>query len=197
MDFWTANCKANITSVTRENIFSAILRAQWLTTNSWRIAISKKAWKLPLALTRFCLKQRPLDSILSTSILRAAPILKFKHPKYINKTCFGSWQNWFIRNLLIDSLELLRDKPQKCLSKQSSSSHFKLAFRHSGHLASLHVDYPSQPHLCGPCSFSHLWDYFLLDDRHLMKAGHFWSWSLSAWLHSQVFRAEYKFPQRL
>ncbi len=33
MDFWTGNCKANITSVTSENILSAILRAQWPITN--------------------------------------------------------------------------------------------------------------------------------------------------------------------
>lgn len=71
------------------------------------------------------------------------------------------------------SLELLRDKPQKWPSKQSSSSHFELAVLHPGHLASLHVDHPSQLHLCGPCSSSHLWDYYLLDDRHLMKTGHF------------------------
>lgn len=33
MDFWTGNCKANITSVTSENILSAILIAQWPITN--------------------------------------------------------------------------------------------------------------------------------------------------------------------
>lgn len=42
MDFWTANCKANIPSVTSENILSAILRAQGPITNSWLIAFSKK-----------------------------------------------------------------------------------------------------------------------------------------------------------
>lgn len=77
-----------------------------------------------------------------------------EHLGSFSSSSIGQRQNGFIRNLSIDCMEPLREKPQKWLSKQSSSdqrettSHIELSFLNPGHRASLLDVQLSQHHFC-------------------------------------------------